>query len=309
MPAISRRRFLTISAAAGAISSMPFAISHAQTPVQSWKGIAMGAAASITLSHPDADKILASATRELDRLENIFSLYRENSTLSRLNSAGSLDTPPFELLECLGICGTINRASNGLFDPTIQPLWQLYATSYAQGHGPETSAIKDTLTLTGWEKLSISQNRIAFDRPGMALTLNGIAQGYVADRIASLLRSNGLTNVLVNTGEFYAIGGHPDGNPWPISIDTGSGIRKDREMLRDNALATSLPTGTFFDQAGLIGHILDPRSGLPAQARRQSITVTAPKAALADGLSTAMCLMNDEECAQLLGQFPAAKLV
>lgn len=311
MPAISRRRFLSISAAAGVMGSLSGAAFATQTqyPLQSWNGVAMGASASITLSHPNADHILERARRELNRLENIFSLYRSNSTLSQLNSNGMIDAPPFELLECLGICGRIHHASNGFFDPTVQPIWQLYAESYAKGHAPDPASIKQALSRTGWQNVMTSPERISFKKPGMAITLNGIAQGYVADRIASFLRGEGLTNVLINTGEFAAIGGHPDNMPWAVSINTGSEIKKDAVMLRDNALATSLPNGTFFDQDGLIGHILNPRTGRPAKLRHDSISITAPKAALADGLSTAMCLMNDAECEKLLEAFPSARLV
>lgn len=308
MPAISRRRFLTIFAAAGTLAAVPFA-SLAQYPIRTWKGVAMGSAASISLAHPDADKILSRATQELERLENIFSLYRDHSTLAQLNRNGVINAPPFEFLECLGLCGTINRASTGLFDPTVQSLWQLYAQSYAQGQAPLNASIKETLSRTGWDKVLIDQSQVTFKQSNMAMTLNGIAQGYVADRIAALLRNDGLTNVLINTGEFAALGGHPNGKDWAVSIDTGSSIRKDKVMLRGNALATSLPNGTFFDQGGLVGHILDPRTGQPAPTRSQAVSVTAPKAALADGLSTAICLMDKEKADQLLGQFPSAKMV
>jgi len=309
MPEFSRRRFLTIFAAAGTLAAVPFA-SQPQHPIRTWKGVAMGSAASIRLSHPDADAILSRATRELERLENIFSLYRNDSILAQLNRNGVIEAPPFEFLECLGLCGTINRASDGLFDPTVQSLWQLYAQSYSQGHAPLNASIREALSRTGWDKVAIDQNRVDFKKLNMSLTLNGIAQGYVADRIATLLRNDGLTNILINTGEFTALGGHPDGQDWPISVDGGSsGIRKDQVMLRDNALATSLPNGTFFDQAGLVGHILDPRTGRPAPARRQAVSITAPRAALADGLSTAICLMDKREADRLLEQFPGAMLV
>lgn len=186
----------------------------------------MGSAASISLSHPNADDILLRATRELERLENIFSLYRENSTLAQLNRDGVVNTPPFELLECLGLCGTINRASGGLFDPTVQSLWQLYAQSYSQRRAPENALIRKTLSRTGWDKVVINQSQVSFKKQDMAMTLNGIAQGYVADRIAKLLRDDGLNNVLINTGEFAALGAHPEGEDWPVSINTGSEIRK-----------------------------------------------------------------------------------
>ncbi|MEQ8286581.1 FAD:protein FMN transferase [Thalassospira sp.] len=308
MPEFSRRRFLTIFAAAGTFSTVPFA-SQAQHPVRTWKGIAMGSAASISLSHPNADEVLSRATRELERLENIFSLYRKDSTLAQLNRNGVIDAPPFEFLECLGVCGTINRASGGLFDPTVQSLWDLYAQNYSQGRPPKDALIRETLSRTGWDKVVINQSRVSYKKPNMAMTLNGIAQGYVADRIAMMLRHNGLNNVLINTGEFAAIGGHPDGQDWHISIDTGLGIRKEKVFLRDDALATSSPNGTFFDQAGLVGHILDPRTGRPAPARRETVSVTAPKAAVADGLSTAICLMNKTKAEKLLEQFQGAKMV
>ncbi|MFV1852181.1 MAG: FAD:protein FMN transferase [Thalassospira sp.] len=308
MPEFSRRRFLTIFAAAGALATAPFTV-KAQHPVQTWKGVAMGSAASISLSHPNADEILSRATRELERLENIFSLYREHSTLAQLNRDGVIDAPPFEFLECLGLCGTINRASGGLFDPTVQSLWHLYAQSYSQGQAPEASSIRKALSRTGWDKVVIDRNQVSFKVQNMAMTLNGIAQGYVADRIARLLREDGLNNVLINTGEFTALGGHPDGKDWPVSIDTGMRLRKEKVMLRDNALATSLPNGTFFDQAGLVGHILDPRTGYPAKARPKAVSVTAARAAVADGVSTSICLMNDGEADKFLAQFPSTKMV
>ncbi|MBO6773612.1 MULTISPECIES: FAD:protein FMN transferase [unclassified Thalassospira] len=307
MPEFSRRRFLTIFAAAGTLATVPFTL-KAQQPIRTWKGVAMGAAASISLSHPNADNILSRATRELERLENIFSLYREHSTLAQLNRDGVIDAPPFEFLECLGLCGIINRASGGLFDPTVQSLWRLYAQSHSQGRPPENESIRETLFRTGWDKVAINQGRVSFKRPNMAMTLNGIAQGYVADRIAKLLRHDGLNNVLINTGEFAALGGHPEGKDWPVSIDTGLGIRKEKVMLRDNALATSLPNGTFFDQAGLVGHIIDPRTGRPTQARTEAVSVTATSAAVADGLSTAICLMSKGEAAKFLTQFPSAQM-
>ena len=105
----------------------------------------------------------------------------------------------------------------------------------------------------------------------MALTLNGIGQGYVADRVAALLEAEGLTNILIDTGEFRALGGHPQGGAWPVKLAQGGTV-----ALRGRALATSAPLGTTFDQAGRIGHILDPRSGRPVAGVWQAVSVSAP---------------------------------
>ena len=113
----TRRRFLAISAAATIFPGLSSA-----APVHTWQGVALGARATLRLAHPDAKEISARVAAEISRLEDIFSLYRPDSSLMRLNRTGRLDAPPFELLECLSLAGAVHRASEGRFDPTVQPL-------------------------------------------------------------------------------------------------------------------------------------------------------------------------------------------
>ncbi|HHZ10685.1 MAG TPA: FAD:protein FMN transferase [Rhizobiales bacterium] len=303
---MTRRRFVAISAtvAGAAIAGLPMAAAAA--PLARWHGVALGAEASIILRHPDAARILAACRAEIARLESIFSLYDTSSALSRLNADGRLDAPPFELLELLGQCGALHTATGGLFDPTVQPLWAAYAEAFAGGRAPGAEAIAGALGRVGWTGVSAEPGRISFARPGMALTLNGIAQGYIADRVAALLRAEGLTDVLVNTGELRALGGHPDGGAWPVSFDDRSGAAS--IGLRDAALASSAPLGTAFDADGKVGHILNPKNGRPAASAWRLVSVTARTAALADGLSTALCLMSHDEIERTLARFPDARL-
>jgi thiamine biosynthesis lipoprotein len=298
MTALSRRRFIAISAAALAAGGARAA------PVTRWTGVALGARASITLDHPEAARLVAAARDEIARLEGVFSLYLANSALSRLNREGALDAPPFELVECLGIAGAVHAATAGAFDPTIQPLWRAHAEAFAGGRAPDDAALSDARKRVGWHGVTVTPGRIAFARPGMAITLNGIAQGYIADRVTRLLEAEGLTGILVDTGELRATGGMPDGGDWPVELPGGR-----RTGLRDRALATSAPLGTVFDTHGQVGHILDPRSGRPAPASGQSVTVTAPTAALADALSTALCLLGDPEGEAALGAFPGCRRI
>jgi thiamine biosynthesis lipoprotein len=118
----------------------------------------------------------------------------------------------------------------------------------------------------------------------MALTLNGIAQGFVADCLAALLTAEGLTNILIDTGELRGMGADPRGGDWSVRVVDGLQVPE-----RDRALATFPPLGTLFDQAGKVGHILDPRTGLPAAAGWKQISITS--AAVADACSTAFCLV------------------
>ncbi|KGM86564.1 Membrane-associated lipoprotein involved in thiamine biosynthesis [Roseovarius mucosus DSM 17069] len=283
---LSRRRFLSISAA-----TLAFAHRAQATPLYRWQGNALGARATITLCHPEAARISESARAEIERLEQIFSLYRATSALSQLNAAGHLDAPPFELLDCLSQAAAAHRATGGLFDPSVQPLWDLYARSYSAGNAPAEAEIAAARAHGAWDDLRYDAEAITL-RPGMALTLNGIAQGYIADRIAHLLQTEGLNDILIDTGELCALGGNPQGGDWSVTLDA-----PDRPQigLRDRALASSAPRGTVFDTEGTAGHILDPRTGAPATARWQLISVTAKSAAIADALSTAMCLMSAEE--------------
>ncbi len=306
---ITRRRFVAISATAlgAAIAGLPTA-ARAVTPLTRWRGVALGAEASISLRHPEAGRIITACRAEIARLERIFSLYDAESVLTRLNADGRLDAPPFELLELLGQCDVLNAATGGLFDPTVQPLWAAYAEAFAGGRAPDADAIDRALERVGWSGVSAEAGQIAFARPGMAITLNGIAQGYVADRVAALLRAEGLTDVLVNTGEMRALGGHPDGGAWPVSFDDGSGAPAGSIDLRDAALASSAPLGTAFDAEGRVGHILDPRSGKPAAPAWRLVSVVARSAALADGLSTAFCLMSRAQIDGTLARYPDARL-
>lgn len=290
---LTRRRFLAISAVAAAL---PGALAAAP---RHWTGQALGARASIRLDHPDAPAITARCLAEIDRLEGILSLYRADSALSRLNRDGHLDAPPFELLDCLSLAGAVHHASNGAFDVTLQPLWALWAEAAVQNRRPLPAERRAALAHGGWGDVRLSEDRITL-RPGMALTLNGIGQGYVADRVATLLEAEGLTNILIDTGELCALGERR----WPVRIHDGDSL-----LLSARALATSAPRGTCFDPAGQDGHILDPRTGRPVASPWKQVTVSGPSAALADALSTAACLMTDQtQLDALLAYFGDARV-
>jgi thiamine biosynthesis lipoprotein len=262
----------------------------------------------LTLAHPDPVPIIESAIAEIARLEAVFSLYDTASALSRLNSEGRLDHPPVELLDCLSLCATVHAATDGLFDPTIQPLWAAYAEHHSRGRSPSDAAIAEACHLVGWSNVTYDTAAVSLAKPGMALTLNGVAQGYIADRVARLLRERGLTDILVNTGEYRALGGRPGGGGWLIGLVTPNGQRTATIELSQAALATSSAHGTTFDERGSVGHILDPGTGRPAVPTRRVVSVKARDAALADALSTAMCLMTRAQIDRALAHFAGAEL-
>lgn len=289
--ALSRRRFLSLASAAALVAP---SAGHAYR----WQGTALGAQAQIILDHPQAEEITARALSEIARLENIFSLHRPGSALRRLNAEGNLVAPPFELLECLGIAGRVHLATQGRFDPTIQPMWQLVAESWAMGRPPERADVDRTRALIGFERVRLDSARITL-AAGQALTLNGIAQGYIADRVTALMRGEGIDDVLIDTGEISALGG------WPVAI---AGTSK-RVTLENRALATSDHAGTVLDAEGKVGHILHPSNKSSRHPVIQSLSISAPSAALADALSTGLSLANGPtEVTAALGTFKHVRL-
>ncbi len=295
---LTRRRFIAISAAtvAACAGGLPGHAGQAAT----WRGVALGAAASIRIdgrTQDDAAGILHACVREITRLEAVFSLYRQDSALSLLNRNAELQQPPPDLLALLTTARGVHRSTGGAFDPTIQPLWDLYSHHFRGGPSPAKSTpapheIKHVLAGVGLDMVIADPTVLRFARRGMAMTLNGIAQGYITDRVADLLRVHGLSNVLVNIGEIRALDGMSDGQDWKITIAGPDGDRRGGRKidLADQAIATSATGGTTFDEAGRFGHIIDPRTGYPAPQRRQ-VSVVAPSATLADAYSTALCLL------------------
>ena len=304
----TRRRFLLIAAGAACGGFGLAARSEGKSRIF-WHGVSLGAPAQIILDHADrdaAEAALLASRDELARLEGLFSLYREDSAITRLNRTGRLDPPSAEFLEILSTAASVHAASAGAFDPTVQPLWDEYARFYSAGAEDRgfASRLEEALERTGFPHLRFDAGAIAFQRQGMALTLNGIAQGYITDRIAELLQRRGFENVLVDMGELRAVGSQRSGHAWPVKIAGSNRV----VSLRDRSLATSAILGTTFDNIGRVGHILDPRTGR-AIGRPYQVTVSAPTAALADALSTALCAAPGRAAAGLLAAFPEAKIV
>lgn len=291
-PAFGRRRFVTIAAAAAVL---PVA-SGASGDAIRWHGTALGADASITLAglgESDATAVFRRVEAELERLDRIFSLYRRDSQLVALNRDGRLAAPAPELIDLCGTVNAVHDATRSAFDPTIQPLWSLHARAASAGRAPGRRELAEARSRIGWKHVDYRQGEICFARSGMALSFNGIAQGYITDRIAALLRDIGLSSVLIDIGEIAALGQKPDGRSWQAGIAGHDGRVIRHIALTDRALATSVPFGTVIDPVRGIGHIFTPVAGEPETVWEQ-VSVSAPDATRADAFSTAFCILSGD---------------
>src|SRR5678815_4911723 len=226
----TRRRFLRVVAAAAGLPPI-IATVRATAPkarVHSWQGEVLGALSELTLWHPDAafaQRSILRVRREIERFERIFSLYRRDSEISRLNKAGTLLKPSPELRELIEESQRLGELSGGAFDISVQPLWRVYEAHFWSRTDIQrdiAARARDVAqTLVDFRQIESGAARVAFTRAGMAITLNGIAQGYISDAIADMLRNEGFDSAVVDLGEFRAVGRHPDGRPWRAGIRDG----------------------------------------------------------------------------------------
>src|SRR5712691_4394314 len=265
----TRRRVLRIAAAFAGLPLMIAGVRATAPKGQlfSWHGEVLDAVSELTLWHTDpafAQATILKVRREIVRFEQIFSLYRQNSEISRLNQAGKLTIPSPELRTLIGESQRLAVLSGGAFDISVQPLWRLYqAHFWSQTEiQPDIAArARDVAhTVVDFRQIENGAAAIGFARAGMAVTLNSIAQGYITDAIADMLRNEGFERAVVDLGEYRTIGRHPDGRPWRIVIRDGREVGHIDRMvdLEDMALAVSGGYGTTFDESGRYHHIFDP---------------------------------------------------
>ncbi len=316
-PGLTRRRFMSVLAAASVAPLVSGGACARQIRTFHWEGIALGAHARLALQHPDenaAKSAIAACLDEVARLEAIFSLYRPDSALAQLNACGRLDAAPVDLRLLLAEALALAERSGGAFDPTVQPLWDLYARHFSQPNaapeGPPQSAIEKAVARVGWQKVEIDGAGIRLPETGMALTLNGIAQGYITDCVADLLRGQGFGHVLVDMGEQRVLGPKWDGGAWRVGIanPTAPATSIIELQLTSGAVATSGGYGYWFDPARRFNHIFEPRSGAPA-CQWASVTVLADRAATADGLSTALSVISAQHARAVIPRDARAYLI
>lgn len=272
---------------------------------------AMGTLVSITALHASRDTIdeaIGRAFREMDRLIGVLSRFEGSSAVSVLNQQGRLTDVPPEFAHILSDALEYQRISGGAFDVTVQPLIELFANSAISGRpdGPRSEDVLDLLRCVGSHHLSVSQGSISFQRDGMGLTLDGIAKGYIVDRIAAELARHGIGRYLVNAGgDIRTAGRKEGGQPWSIAVQDPAkqGDFPARLLIGDGALATSGSYERFFDRRRSFHHIVDSSNGRSPN-RSTSATVLAATAMAADALATAAFVMDPREGVAFIDAIP-----
>ena len=307
---VSRRQALRITAAAGVALAFGGGLGQAlleRSASARWteRRIQLGTQVTVTVLHPDrsvARSLVESTFAEIERLESILSRHRPHTPVAMLSRDGVLQDAPAELTEVLSRAIGYGELTNGAFDVTIAPVLDLYRERGARDAGlPTMAEIEAARALVDYRALELDGTTISFGRAGMALTLDGIAKGYVVDRAIATLMAGGADRVLVGASGDIATSPGSEGDGWEVAIQdprdpSGSlGVLR----LRGESVATSGDYMQAFTQDRAFHHIIDPRSGRSPDLTA-AVTTIAPSAMDADALSTAAFVLGPSDGLALL---------
>jgi thiamine biosynthesis lipoprotein len=307
-----RRTLLSASLGLGSLASWAYMAAPASEAAgllpYSGTGQAFGTTVTIQVLHAQPQTALAAidaALQAVRRVDALMSLHQQDSQVFRLNRLGQLDQPDPHLLAVLNFAQQLSRQTAGAFDVTVQPLWQAFSQAQTRGELPSTQTLAQARALVNWRGLDLSPQRIRLAKPGMGITLNGLAQGYAVDLAMAALRTHGIAHALLDTGEFGALGDKASGQPWVLGVKhpRHAETLAARVALDGRPLSTSGDYETFFSPDYVHHHIFDPGTG-DSPLALASVSVLAPTGLMADGLSTAFMVLGPERALALATSLP-----
>lgn len=250
---------------------------------------AMGSTFSIAAWGSDRGNLAAaveSALEEARRLDRMLSNYRPDSEWSAVNrnAANGGVIVSQELFDLLGACVRYSELSEGTFDITVGPLMRVWGFYRGSGRMPHRSEVRAALARTGYQNLALEpkSRTVSFRKKGLEIDPGGIGKGYAVDKMASILRTAGVSGALINAGgsSMYGLNTPPDEpRGWAVVIrDPRYPDRHRAELfLKNESMSTSGNYEKFFRVGNRIySHIMDPRTGFPAQGM-YSVSVLAPR--------------------------------
>lgn len=263
------------------------------------------------------------ALYEIERVESLLSLYRPSSEIAQVNARAAAEPVRVspEVFQLLVRCREYWTLSGGAFDITIAPLVRCWGFMKGTGARPADADIAEARSKVGMNLLDLDEasRTVRFREPGMMVDLGSIGKGYALDLAAQILRDNAVTSALLHggTSTVYAIGRDAEDAPWKVAIEKPElpiplgwpteGPILDIIELRDEALSVSAISGKFFISGGkAYGHLLDPRTGWPAEDAVLGCAITN-SATESDALSTAVLLSREGEIEQLRSTVPSLR--
>ena len=249
---------------------------------------AMGTAYSIVAYGTDRGRLESAVAEALDearRLDQMLSNYKPESELSEVNRFAAERPVPVsdEFFQLLADCIEYSRESEGTFDITVGPLMKVWGFYKGSGHLPHRAEVRGALEMVGYRNviLDAKDKTVRFARAGVELDPGGIGKGYAVDKMAALMRHDGVVAALISGGgsSIYAIGAPPGEPGWKVAIkDPRDPSKKAGEaVLKDESMSTSGNYEKYFWAEGKIwSHIMDPRTGFPSEGTL-SVSLITPR--------------------------------
>ena len=263
---------------------------------------AMDTYMTVTAYGENAEAAVDAAQAEIERLAALLSTGDEDSEIAKLNADGSA-----ELSEDAGYLTEraleLYQETDGAFDIAIYPVMEAWGFPTQNFQVPSQEILDQLLPLTDAGHISYDKEtrKISFGVEGMKIDLGGIAKGYTSSRIMDIYKDNGITSGLVNLGgNVQALGTKTDGTKWKIAVQSPDDTEDYLGILsvQDKAVITSGGYERYFEQDGVTyHHIIDPKTGYPAESGLVSVTIVSEDGTLADGLSTSLFIMGEEKAA------------
>jgi len=273
--------------------------------------VAMACRFEVMLSSDDAIDVDAAraALDEADEIEAMLTVFRDTSEVVELNrraaaEAVAVSSGLFALLQC---SARLHADTDGAFDVTATPLSRCWGFLKRDGRVPAEADIARALANVGMRHVALDADRrmVSFARSGVEVSFGALGKGYALDRMAGVLRTHGARRALLSAGRssVLAIGGR--GRGWPIDVRPRlASHTAGRLWIRDGAIGTSGAGEQFIVVDGRrYGHVLDPRTGRPAD-RVLAASVVTRDAASADALSTAFLIGGADLAARYCDAHP-----
>jgi len=316
---LNRRSFLKLSGLLGlgmaSASFMPLTAEAVKFDRKQYKisdtQLTMGTYVSMTLIHAsrdEAEEAMGNAFKEINRLVGMMNRFDDTTAIGLLNREGIIHDIPKEMSWVVSKGLEYHRLSRGNFDITVKPVVDLFYKMGKSGNSnlPTGKEIEQVLPLVGSEKIEMGAGTIRFKRPGMGITLDGIAKGYIVDKAAMVLREKGVENFLINAGgDIRTSGSKQDKKPWTVAVQDPQkkGKYPDIINMKDGAIATSGNYEVYFDKEKMLHHIVNPRTGI-SPLSLASVSVTARTTMDADALSTSVFIMEPEQGIKFINSRP-----
>ena len=285
---------------------VPAAPVHTQTKLLMGTFVTLSAA---RVSQTQAEEALGRAFEEMSRLEGILSRHNSATPLATLNAQGKLQDAPAELTVLVERALRVHSLTHGAFDATVAPVLDLFrAHSNPQGRMHlDRADLKAARELVAASEVYVAPDHVRLGRAGMALTLDGIAKGHIADRASMVLAEHGVHHHLVNAGGDIRVSGQKaPGTPWRVAVEQPHGGQRKgmaESLAITGAIATSGSYEIYYDAQREHHHLIDPVAKASPQ-HSLSVSVTAPTALEADALATALSVMPAGDALRLIASLP-----